>query len=156
MIYGVSFALPSESAASINSLSDYGLMLCDDLVIESPTPRFKFVEVPELSGALDLTDALTGEVTYSQQQITFTLFAAHDVIAEKETPATEEHFEMLRQQFADAVNGRRLKMWLPDDPAHYFIGRVSIGAKSGYNSGKIPVAMTADPHRRGANGERVM
>lgn len=156
MIYGVTFDTPDGTSGGWNTLTTYGLMLCDDLTIETPSPRLKYVEVPELDGALDLTESLTGSVTFAQRQITFTLFAAHDVIAEKTTPATEEHFETVRQQFAAAVNGKRMKLWLPDDSVHYFIGRVTVGEKSGYNSGKIPVTMLADPYRYGANNTKVM
>lgn len=156
MIYGVQFAAPTSNTATINTLTDYGLMLCDDLSIETPAPRLKYVEVPELDGALDLTESLTGSVTYSQRKITFTLFAAHDKTANTRTPATEAHFETARQQFTAAVNGKKMKMWLPDDSSHWFLGRVYVGEKSGYNNGKIQVTMIADPYRYGANNTKVM
>ena len=140
MIYGVTIG-------GVDTLSEWGLMLCDDLKIGEASPRFKFVSVPEMSGALDMTESLTGKVTYDQRKISYTLFAAHDIIAGTMTPATEEHFQTVLARFNTFAHGKRLAMYLPDDPNHYFMGRISIGGKSGYNSGRVKVEMIADPYR---------
>lgn len=140
MIYGVNIG-------GKDTLEEWGLMLCDDLTIGAAAPRFRFVTVPEMSGALDLTDALTGRVTYEQRKISFTLFAVHDVIAGTRHPATEAHLRQVLADFYAFANGKRLSVYLPDDTDHYFVGRVSIGEKSGYNSGRVKVEITADPYR---------
>ena len=36
---------------------------------------------------------------------------------------------------------------LPNDPTHYYRGVMSIGAASGYNTGRIPVSMSAYPYK---------
>lgn len=130
-----------------DTLEEWGLMLCNDLSIGAAVPRYRFIEIPEMSGALDLTEALTGSVPYDQRTITFTLFAVHDVIAGTRTPATEEHFQTVLARFSGFANGKRLHVYLPDNPDHYFVGRVSVGGKSGYNSGRVKVEMLADPYR---------
>lgn len=130
-----------------DTLEEWGLMLCNDLSIGAAVPRYRFIEIPEMSGALDLTEALTGSVPYDQRTITFTLFAVHDVIASTRTPATEEHFQTVLARFSGFANGKRLHVYLPDNPDHYFVGRVSVGGKSGYNSGRVKVEVLADPYR---------
>ena len=140
MIYGVTIG-------GKNTLTEWGLMLCDDLKIGEASPRYKFVSVPEMSGALDMTESLTGKVTYEQRKISYTLFAAHDIIAGTRTPATEEHFQTVLSRFTTFAHGKRLAMYLPDDPNYYFMGRISIGGKSGYNSGRVKVDVIADPYR---------
>ena len=140
MIYGVTID-------GTNTLTEWGLMLCDDLSIGAASPRFKFVTVPEMSGALDMTEALTGRVTYDQREISFTLFAVHDVIAGTSSPATEEHFQTVLARFNEAVHGKRLALYLPDDSEHCFIGRISVEGKNGYNSGRVKVTVMADPYR---------
>ena len=140
MIYGVTIG-------GKNTLTEWGLMLCDDLSIGAASPRYKFVSVPEMSGALDMTESLTGQVTYDQRKISYTLYAAHDIIAGTRTPATEEHFQTVLSRFNTFANGKRLAVYLPDDPNHYFMGRVSISGKSGFNSGRVKVEVIADPYR---------
>lgn len=130
-----------------NTLTEWGLMLCDDLEIGAASPRYKFVTVPEMSGALDMTEALTGRVSYDQRKISFTLFAVHDVVANTNSPATEAHFRTVLASLNEYAHGKRLAVYLPDDPDHYFMGRVSVGGKSGYNSGRVKVEVTADPYR---------
>ena len=130
-----------------DTLEEWGLMLCNDLTIGAAVPRYRFIKIPEMSGALDLTEALTGSVPYDQRTITFTLFAVHDVIAGTRSPATEEHFQTVLARFSGFANGKRLHVYLPDNPDHYFVGRVSVGGKSGYNSGRVKVEVLADPYR---------
>ena len=130
-----------------DTLEEWGLMLCNDLSIGAAVPRYRFIEIPEMSGALDLTEALTGSVPYDQRTITFTLFAVHDVIAGTRSPASEEHFQTVLARFSGFANGKRLHLYLPDNPDHYFVGRVSVGGKSGYNSGRVKVEVLADPYR---------
>lgn len=150
MMYGVTIGTK-------DSLTEWGLVLLSDLSIEAPAPRFKFVTVPELDGALDLTESLTGSVSYNQRKISFTLFSAHDVVAGTNSPATEEHFRTVLASLMAYANGKRLKLVLPDDPAHYFMGRFSFGVKGGYNSGRVAVTVTVDPYRYAENGgEAVM
>lgn len=141
MIYGISID-------RINTLIEYGLMLCADLSIGMPEPRTTYVTIPEADGDLDLTGALTGGVVrYGMRQLSFSLFPVHDVVANTRHPATEEHVTIVRQALAGLVHGKKCKVWLPDDANHYFYGRLSIGERGSYNSGLIPVAMTADPWR---------
>ena len=130
-----------------DTLEEWGLMLCNDLSIGAAVPRYRFINIPEMSGALDLTEALTGSVPYDQRQITFTLFAVHDVIAGTRSPATEEHFQTVLARFSGFANGKRLHVYLPDNPDHYFVGRISVGGKSGYNSGRVKIEILADPYR---------
>ena len=110
-----------------DTLAEWGLMLCNDLTIGPAVPRYRFITIPEMSGALDLTESLTGSVPYDQRTISFTLFAVHDVIAGTRHPATEEHFETVRSRLSGFANGKRMHIYLPDIPDHYFIGRVSVG-----------------------------
>lgn len=118
-----------------DSLTEWGLMLLAGVKAEPPKARTKYVTVPEMDGALDLTEALTGRVSYNQRNVSFELFA----------PLEEVAFENVRSALSAYANGQRVKLWLPDDPDHYFYGRMSIGGRGGYHSGKISVSMVADP-----------
>lgn len=131
-----------------NTLTEYGLALLADLKIGMPAPRTKYVDVPEADGDLDLTGSLTGGVVrYGMRQISFNLFPVYDIIAGTGSPAPESHAAMVRQKLAEKVHGQRVRLWLPDDADHYFVGRMEVGEKGGYNKTTIPVTMQAEPWR---------
>lgn len=131
-----------------NTLTTYGLALLADVTVSEPEPRTTYVTVPEADGDLDLTGALTGGVTrYGMRQISFTLYPVRDIIAGTNKVPTEVHAAQIRQQLAEFIHGQSVTLLLPDDPSHYFIGRMAIGDKGGYNDLRIPVTMTAQPWR---------
>lgn len=141
----------------IDTLSTYGLILCDDLEIGTPPAITKFVEIPGADGALDLTETLTGGINYGMREISFSLFAARDVIAGTQTPATEEHFAEIRRRFAVAFLGKQVQLWTPDDMTRYYLGRLQMAEKSGYNSGTISITVQCQPwHYKNALTTRVI
>jgi len=140
MMYGITID-------GVNTYEEYGLILCADLKISKPEPKYKYVDVPEMNGALDLTESLTGSVTYGQRNISFTLFAAADVIGEKLSPPDETNFTIMLARFAEVVHGKRHKVCFPDDTVFYFEGRLSVGDKGSFRSGIIPVTMRAGAYK---------
>lgn len=132
----------------VNTLSEFGLALLADVTIGSPKPKTTYIDIPEADGDLDITAALTGgDVRYEMRTVKFSLFPVHDVISGTRSPATEQHSAMIRQKLAELVHGKSVKLWLPDDGEHYFVGRMSIDDKGGFNKTTIPVTMTAEPWR---------
>ena len=140
MIYGVMIE-------NIDTLSEYGLILLSDVNFGTPEPRISTITIPGADGVLDFTNELSGRVTYGQRQISFKLFGYRDILAGTEDRPTEEHLEMVRQKLMNQIHGQKLRVWFPDDPDHYFAGRLAVGEKSGYGKGVIPISMTADPWR---------
>lgn len=114
--------------------TQYGLILLADLTVENPPPVINMVSVPGRSGAYDFTELL-GNVIYGQRTISFTLFKR---VGDLELKAT-------RDALAEAYNGQRVQLTLPDDTGHYYKGRMTVGGISGYNTGRIPITMIADP-----------
>lgn len=133
--------------------SKWGLILMSDLTIPMPEPRYRFIEVPERDGAIDMSEALTGKLTYSQRKITFTLFAAYDVIRGADKPPNERAFQELKARFSDAYHGKSVSIRFPGDPdaGFQFEGRLTVGEKAGYNKGRIPITIMAEPYRYGGS-----
>lgn len=148
MTYGV---ILRNALGTVDTKKDYGLILCSDLSISMPEPRYRFVDVPERDGVIDLSEVLTDRMTYSQRAITFSLFAESDVIRGTDKPPNERVFLELKARFANAYHGKQVEIRFPDDPDSnfYYTGRLTVGEKSGYNSGKIPITVTAQPYRLG-------
>ena len=131
----------------VNTKTEYGLILCADLSISKPDPKTHYVSVPEMNGALDLTESLTGTVTYGQRNITFNLFAAADVLGGTETPPDEHNFAIMISRFSEYVHGKRRKIFFPDDTEFGYEGRFTVGARGSYHSGLVPVKMVADAYK---------
>ena len=65
-----------------NTAYDWGLVLTgQDLT--PPAPKTNYVQLDGMSGSLDLTEALTGEVTYSDRTLTMTYTATAGTHADR-------------------------------------------------------------------------
>lgn len=99
-----------------NTWTDWGLILTGK---DIPLPQIKtnYVSIDGMSGSVDLTEALSSEVTYEDVPLTFTFCASE---------GSHEEREALLRAISAAVHGRKLKIIEPDDPHHYFYGRASV------------------------------
>lgn len=52
---------------------DFHAVIQNSDIVGSPTPNTNYVDVPGGNGHIDLTEALTGDVTYSNRTLTFEL-----------------------------------------------------------------------------------
>lgn len=139
MIYGVQID-------DKNTLTDWGMILLQDLNIGEAKAKTQYIDVPEADGALDLTNALTPVPVYEMRQISFSLFAGKQPGGQG-GPQTEHDFARTRAALSGYCSGKKRRVWFPDDPEHYFLGRLQVGGKSGYNSGQVTVTMQAEPWR---------
>ncbi len=51
-----------------NTYSDFGLIPMSRPVISPPEPKVSYLEIPGRNGVLDLTETLTGSITYENRQ----------------------------------------------------------------------------------------
>lgn len=80
-------------------------------------PKTKLIQIDGMSGSLDISEALTGEVTFKDRTITATFWTDY---------GTRKDREKLLQDITVALHGKKIKVVEPDDPDHYFYGRVKI------------------------------
>lgn len=88
--------------------------------IPDPEPKTNYVELDGMSGTLDLSEALTGEITYSDRTITASFWTDY---------GTRKDRENLLRKISASLHGKKVKIIEPDDPDHYFYGRVKIKDK---------------------------
>lgn len=130
MLYGVIIN-------GINTLDEYGLLLCADLKISEPKLKENRVDIPGGDGSLNMSYAPQGIAVYYDREITFTLFKSMG----------EEERDELVTTLRNAWHGLEVDLILPNDTRHYWHGVISFGDISDYNAGKIPVKMTAEPYK---------
>ena len=99
-----------------NTAYDWGLVLTGQS-LTPPAPKTNYVQLDGRSGSLDLTEALTGEVTYSDRTLTAS-FAL--------TEGAHDDQVALVRTITAALHGRKVRIVAPDDPEHYLLGRVTV------------------------------
>lgn len=107
--------------------------------IPYPEPDTHLVQIDGMSGTLDLSEALTGEVTYRDRTITATFWSAEGSRKER---------ERVLRDIAVALHGRKVKIIEPDDPDHYLLGRVKIKSRKNILSyAEISIEAICEPWR---------
>lgn len=89
-------------------------------VISEAEPKTNYVTLDGMSGSLDLSEALTGEITYDDRTITATFWTDY---------GNRKDREALLRTITASLHGKKIKIIEPDDPEHYFNGRVKIKSK---------------------------
>lgn len=120
-----------------NTLECFGLALLADVEVGSPKPQESRIVIPGRNGTLRLGATYYGTPVYGDRTIRFTLFRA----------CTDRKLLAAWHEFAAMVHGQQVQLILPWEPNFYYYGTMKLGSISGYNSGVIPVAMTAEPYK---------
>lgn len=130
MLHGVSIN-------GLNTLTEYGLLLCADLIIGEPKLKENYVDIPGGNGSLNLSYSPQGYAVYEDRTITFKLFKAMG----------EDERNRLVTTLRNAWHGQEIDLVLPNDLTHYWHGVIQFGEIGGYNYGEIPVTMRAAPYK---------
>ena len=85
----------------------------------TPPPEVKanYINLDGRHGSLDLSEALTGEVVYGDRTVEATFWTSE---------GTDTSRVQLIREIIAALHGKKVRIVEPDDPDHYFLGRVSI------------------------------
>lgn len=103
-----------------NTYSDWDLIL-ESKSIPKAEANTKYVTLDGMSGSLDLSESLTGEVSYKDRTISMTFFTNYGKRKDRED---------LIQGIAEAIHGKRVKIIEPDKPDFYLMGRPKIKSYS--------------------------
>lgn len=102
-----------------------------------PKPKTELIEVPGADAPLDFTEFF-GDVQYDNRTVSFEFKLL--------TPMSE--FDRIHSDMQNALNGRRMKIVLDEDPEFYFVGRVSVGdMELEKNIATIPVECDCEPYK---------
>ena len=121
-----------------NTFYDWNLLLTSK-TITPPEPKTNNIEINGMSGSIDLSEALTGEITYFDRSISMSFWTDYG--------SRNDRNEVLRK-IRTNLHGRKIKIIEPDDPKHYFYGRVKITNESNVIPyAEISVDATCEPWR---------
>lgn len=117
----------------------FGLFLTDESVLGPPPPKLYQVDVPGGNGAIDLTEALSGDVAYGNRECEFVL---------RMKVGGSERFERVKMEVSNLLHGRRLPYEFTADPGYVYTGRFTVDEYySKMHSGCIKLKVTADPYK---------
>lgn len=103
-----------------NTWYDLHLIVTDKTVPDAK-PKTNLVQLDGMSGSLDLSEALTGEITYNDRTISATFWTDY---------GNRKDREALLRKITTSLHGKKIKIIEPDDPNHYFYGRIEIKPKT--------------------------
>ena len=127
--------------ATINSehtLRDWQAAIINADVISVPEANTVILEVPGRNGNLDLSEALTGDVTYSNRELKLELASSVSI---------QSWYEKCLHIF-NTYHGKIVTVIFDDDPDHYYTGRASVSDPQRVrNGGTYIFTVNAEPFR---------
>lgn len=136
----------------VDTYANLGLRLLSS-TLSPPEPKTYVVDIPGGNGSIDITEALMGDVAFSNRQQEFTFATLQP-----------REFETLKTRVSNLLHGRRLGYRLSWDPGYSYEGRFSVSSyELAPGIGRIVVKVDADPYktkglmtyRLNANGGRL-
>ncbi len=130
-----------------HSFRDWGLVLTEKS-IGLPEPWTSYVSVPGRNGDLDLTAALTDEVSYGNRSLTFTFQTTQQI--------SGMGWSELLSTVAAALHGQRLAVILDEDPTWMYLARCSLDSvATSRRLSTLVIGCNAEPLKLGVAGDGV-
>lgn len=85
--------------------------------VSPPQPKTSYINLDGRHGSLDLSEALTGGVVYEDRTVQAKFWTSE---------GTDTSRVQLMREIIAALHGRKVQIIEPDDPDHFFLGRVFI------------------------------
>ena len=131
--------------ATINTehtLRDWKAAITNADIISVPEANTVILEVPGRNGNLDLSEALTGDVTYRNREIKLELASSVNL---------QTWYEKCLHIF-NTYHGKTVTVTFDDDPDHYYTGRASVSDPQRVrNGGSFVFTVNAEPFRYDVN-----
>ena len=123
---------------------DWGLLLKSRPEISPPTPKIKLIQVPGSSRVIDLTESLSGEVTYETRQIKAEFFTMDD----------RDRWPILYSNILTYMHGKSIRIIMDDDPNYFYTGRVTVGElMPDKRTATLTITAEVEPYKRERFGE---
>lgn len=120
-----------------HSFGDFFLILQPNWEIGSPEPKTEYIEIPGADGVLDISESF-GEVKFNNRILKFTF----------KTIVKRSQFWDLFSIVENAINGKRLKITIDNDPEWFYVGRVKVSALTNeQNIGNIEIECDCEPYK---------
>jgi len=121
-----------------HTLRDWGAVITNSRVIGLPQPDTTLLEIPGRSGRLDLSEILSGDISYGNREIRMELAMRTD----------PQHWRETCLHVFNCFHGQMVRVIFDEDPGHYYTGRASISDPQRLaTAGQMVLTVDADPFR---------
>ena len=121
-----------------HTLRDWGAVITNSDVIALPEANTVLLDVPGKSGRLDLSEVLTGDISYSNRELKLQLA----------TQTNKDKWVDTCFHIFNKYHGRFIQVTFDEDPGHYYIGRASISEPERVaTAGQLTLTIDAEPYR---------
>lgn len=130
----------SVTIGTKNTYDDWHLVPDGRPVISMPEFQSNYVEVPGMSGVLDLSESLTGYPLYKNRQGSLKFHVLNGY----------QDWASLHHEIANYLHGKKLKMTLEDDPHYYYEGRFTFNQWLSNSNGTwsdVEIGYNLDPYK---------
>lgn len=127
----------SMTIGTKHTYQDFGLIPTSRPVINPPSPNLSYVEVPGVSGSLDITEAISGNITYADRTGSFEFYVVKG-----------RNWSQVYETVMSYLHGKRLHLILDDDKNYFYVGRISVNQwKSDKNNSYIVLDYQLEPYK---------
>lgn len=134
----ISGTLYTDFEVEANTWNDWHLIPTSRPSIAHPNPNIVEVQIPGSEEVIDLTQYLTGRMTYGQRSGTISFRVDND----------HEDWETIRSKMVRTLHGKKLKFILDDDPGYYYEGYITVGQwKSEEKGSSIDIGYKINPYK---------
>lgn len=121
-----------------NTWYDWNLILTAKDVTP-PEPKTYLVDIDGADGSLDLSESLAGRVVYKDRKLSADFWTDH---------GNRKDRERMYREIIRSLHGKKIRIIEPDDPEHYFLGRVIVSKLSNNLAyATFTVTATCEPWR---------
>ena len=129
--------------SGIDLFREYRLVLSDGYVLSPPGVKTYVVDIPGGNSSLDLTQSLTGDITYSNRRQEFVFYRLYTT-----------DVEFVKTQISNFLHGREYDYEMTMDPGYVYHGRFSVDSyyyQYYPNAGKVlmvKISIDAKPYKK--------
>ena len=121
-----------------HTLRDWGAAITNSDVVGMPEPQTVLLDIPGRSGRLDLSEVLTGDVSYGNRELKMQLACQTDI----------EKWQEACLHIFNKYHGQRVQVIFDEDSGFFYAGRASVtDPKREHTAGQLTIKVDAEPFK---------
>ena len=125
------------SIENFHSYIDFGLVPTSKPVINLPSPKLEYLEIPGRHGSIDITESLTKEVIYEMRVGSFEFIVSNP-----------KKWDEIHSRLISLVHGKKVKIILDSEKEYVYQGRMHVSDfKSDKNYSLITLDYKLEPYK---------
>ena len=127
-----------------NTWADWYLIPSSRPVFNPPKPKTKFIDIPGSDWHMDLSEVLTGDITYEGRTGSIEFYVDNGQLSDYK----ESKWVTLYSEIMDYLHGQLMHATLEDDLGFYYEGRFTVNQwKSDPHNSKIVIDYNVNPYK---------